>query len=74
MALLEDNSPDPLDSDMTSWLILSVVHFVLVRYDGLKFREVTPYGKTIAEEVLCTGVVVPEIIQIFSMNMPTFVS
>ena len=34
MALVEDDSPDASDSDMTSWLILSVVQPV---YNGLKF-------------------------------------
>ena len=46
MALVEDDSPDASDSDVTSWLILSVVQPVLVGYNGLKFREVTPCGKT----------------------------
>ena len=32
MALVEDDSPDASDSDVTSWLILSVVQPVLVRY------------------------------------------
>ena len=44
MALVEDDSPDASDSDVTSWLILSVVQPVLVRYNGFKFREVTPCG------------------------------
>ena len=38
----EDNSPDPLDSDTTARLSLSVGQWVLVRYDGLEFPgEVT---------------------------------
>ena len=58
MALVEDDSPDASDSHVTSWLILSIVQPVLVGYNGLKFREVTPCGKANA---LCTGVVVPEV-------------
>ena len=37
MALAEDDSPDPPDSDMTTWLILSVGQLDLVRNDNLKF-------------------------------------
>ena len=44
MALAEDDPPDPSGRDVTSWLILSVVQLVLVRYDGLKFRQITPCG------------------------------
>ena len=46
----EDNSPDPLDSDTTTRLSLSVGQWVLVRYDGLEFPgEVTACGETDAE-------------------------
>lgn len=46
----EDNSPDPLDSDTTARLSLSVGQWVLVRYDGLEFPgEVTSCGETDAE-------------------------
>ena len=39
MALVEDDSPDASDSDVTSWLILSVVQPVLVEYNGLGSLE-----------------------------------
>ena len=46
----EDNSPDPLDSDTTTRLSLSVGQWVLVRYDGLEFPgEVTACGETDAK-------------------------
>ena len=47
---MEDDSPDPPDSDATTRLTLSVGQWVLVRYDGLEFPgEVTSCSETDAE-------------------------